>query len=84
MDTRKRDRGSCGFESMMSCRVEIMGSDWANLPEHLLYLILERFEFLSDFVRFSVVCTSWLCVAKDNRKLAEILSRRQPPMLFDC
>lgn len=67
---------------MMSCRVELMGLDWANLPEHLLYLILERFEFLSDFVRFSVVCTSWLCVAKDNRKLAEMLSRRQPPMLL--
>lgn len=67
----------------MSCsRVKVMGSDWAKLPEDLLYMILERFEFLSDFVRFSVVCTTWLCVAKDNRNLAEMLSRCQPPMLL--
>ncbi|KAL6132781.1 hypothetical protein ACLB2K_065020 [Fragaria x ananassa] len=65
----------------MSSRVGFMESDWANLPEHLLYLVLERLELLSNFRRFSLGCTSWLHVAKDNRRLAKLLARHhQPPM----
>lgn len=50
----------------------------------LLNSVLERLESLSDYFQFSVVCTSWYCVAKKNRsKRAKMVSTcHRPPMLL--
>ena len=49
-------------------------SDWKNLLNHLLGLVLEKLS--SDYyLRFSLVCTSWTSVTKDN-------PQRPAPMLF--
>lgn len=58
-------------------------SDWAELPKHLLDSILERLELLADYFRFSIVCKSWYCIAKDNQiKREEMSSCHPPPMLL--
>ncbi|XP_050153775.1 uncharacterized protein At1g65760-like [Malus sylvestris] len=61
-----------------------MASDWANLPMHLLDSILENLVSRLDYIRFSVVCMPWYCVAKDNkRKFDEMSScRHNPPLLL--
>ncbi|XP_068342711.1 F-box protein SKIP23-like [Pyrus communis] len=51
-----------------------MDSDWKNLPNHLLDLVLEKLAS-DDFLRFSLVCMSWSSVTKDN-------PRRPAPMLL--
>ncbi|XP_004309192.1 PREDICTED: putative F-box protein At2g33200-like [Fragaria vesca subsp. vesca] len=63
----------------------IMHQDWSKLPLHLLDSILERLELPSNYLRFSVVCKSWYCAAKDGKNLlAKIMSSGHyyPPMLL--
>ncbi|XP_040363678.1 uncharacterized protein LOC112171332 [Rosa chinensis] len=58
-----------------------MHSDWAGLQKDLLGLVLTGIVSSADYMRFSVVCKSWFCVAKDNQRL--LMSRcQQPPMLL--
>ncbi|XP_050365472.1 putative F-box protein At5g55150 [Argentina anserina] len=58
-----------------------MHSDWAGLQKDLLGQVLTRLESPKDYLRFSVVCKSWFCLAKKNQR--ELMSRRsQPPMLL--
>ncbi|XP_061999352.1 probable F-box protein At1g44080 [Rosa rugosa] len=44
---------------------------------HLLDSVSDRLVSLSDYLRFSIVCKSWYCVAKDNQKV-----HHQFPMLL--
>ncbi|XP_062018849.1 F-box protein At2g17036-like [Rosa rugosa] len=58
-----------------------MHSDWAGLQKDLLGLVLTGIVSSADYLRFSVVCKSWFCVAKDNQR--QLMSRyQQPPMLL--
>ncbi|CAN6569415.1 unnamed protein product [Malus baccata var. baccata] len=57
--------------------------DWASLPNYLLESILENLVSRLEYIRFSAVCMSWYCVAKDNkRKFEEISSCHNPPLLL--
>lgn len=40
-------------------------ADWKALPEKIIKLIAGRFDFLSDFIRFSGTCKSWNYVASE-------------------
>ncbi|KAB2596655.1 hypothetical protein D8674_032105 [Pyrus ussuriensis x Pyrus communis] len=51
-----------------------MASDWANLPTHLLGSVLENLVSRLDYIRFSVVCMPWHCVAKDNKRKFDEMS----------
>ncbi|XP_062014426.1 uncharacterized protein LOC133730946 [Rosa rugosa] len=53
--------------------------DWASLPKDLLYSVLERLVLPGDYLRFSIVCTSWYSAAKDNKV---IRARMTAPMLL--
>lgn len=58
-------------------------SDWSELPKHLLDSVLGRLELLADYLRFSIVCKSWYCIAKDNKnKRGNMQCCHPPPMLL--
>ncbi|XP_021833978.1 F-box protein SKIP23-like [Prunus avium] len=58
-----------------------MGSDWAELCNQILDLVLEKLVSSSDYLRFSLVCKSWHSAAKDYQRSGN-LSTCHPPMLL--
>ncbi|CAK9142477.1 unnamed protein product [Ilex paraguariensis] len=56
--------------------------DWAWLPEGLLHSILEKLVALPDYVRFSVVCKSWLSVAVLRRRLNTTIHNQIPLLIL--
>ncbi|PQP94151.1 putative F-box protein [Prunus yedoensis var. nudiflora] len=61
-----------------------MASDWSGLPHHLLSSVFERLASPLDYLRSSIVCMSWHCMAKAHEKqFAKMQScHRSPPLLL--
>lgn len=58
--------------------LHVIMSNWSELPQDLLLILLEKLDNLFDYIRFCSVCSSWRSVGKtDSHRI-----RRQPPCLL--
>nr|XP_019705558.2 F-box protein SKIP23-like [Elaeis guineensis] len=62
------------FQSLCYPRTTKMAADWSQLPAELLEIISTKIIFITDYLRFRAVCTSW-------RSASPARPRHLPPQL---
>ena len=56
--------------------------DWADLPKHLLELVVDKLESSTDYLHFGAVCISWLSILQNNQSRLDTIFCHQAPLLL--